>query len=157
MTAADRLRALLAEHRAELAALPHPTRPGLSALDYGEAQLRYLDAGRSDRYLRKVVVRLRYLLGLPVKTGRPVSLVRSVHVRVSERLHAFVALEAHRAGMSMLGVVRDMLGPMEPVSGEDDQRGRAVLRVPLDVVEHHGSPAGVRRALLALMTSREVQ
>ena len=112
MTAADRLRALLEEHRAELAALPHPTRPGLSALDYGEAQLRYLDAGRSDRYLRKVVVRLRYLLGLPVKTGRPVSLVRSVHVRVSERLHAFVALEAHRAGMSMLGVVRDMLGAM---------------------------------------------
>jgi len=150
MTPHDDLRALVMVHAHALRRLQHPTQPELTALDFAR---HHMSKPNKPETTRKAVNTLRRALDLKVARGRPV--VRAVHVRVSERLHAFVALEAHRAGMSMLGVVRDMLGAMEPVSGDDDEPKPCTLRVPLDVVEHHGSPAGVRRALLSLMTSQD--
>ena len=150
MTPHDDLRALVMVHSHALRRLQHPTQPELSALDFAR---HHMSKRNKPETTRKAINVLRRALDLQVARGRPV-VGRTVHVRVSERLWALVGAAASEWGVGAPEAVRRLVGALEPVSDADAEKSHT-LRVPLDVVEHHGSPAGVRRALLSLMTSRE--
>lgn len=152
MSPADALRALVFVHAHALRRLPHPTQPELTALDYAR---HHMSRPNKPDTTRKAVNVLRRALDLEVARGRPVS--RTVHVRVAVCMWRLVGDVAAVAGVSVPAAVRMLVGELEPVKGADDDEPKPrTLRVPLDVVEHHGNPAGVRRALLSLMTPRSV-
>ena len=151
MSPADDLRALVMVHAHALRRLPHPTQPELTALDFAR---HHMSKPNKPEMTRKAINVLRRALNLEVARGRPV--VRAVNVRVSRRMWRLVGDVADVAGVSVPAAVRRLVGALEPVRGADDDEPKPkTLRVPLDVVEHHGSPAGVRRALLSLMTQHE--
>lgn len=146
------LRALVLAHREALQRLPHPTQPERSALDYAK---HYLVKPYKPETMRKAANRVRHMLDLEVARGRPV-VPRTVHVRVSLRLWSLVGAAASGWGVGAPEAVRRLVGAAELVVGaDDDEPKRHRLRVPLDVVELHGSPAGVRRALVAAFLARE--
>ena len=148
---ATKLQTLIRVHRHELARLPHPERPGLTALHYAVHHMRESSKPTQRRVADRLCELFRPAIGLRVAPKR------MIHVRLPAAMWARVAAVAASSGCTIAAAVERMTAGLDAASIDIRSVGAGATsktaRVYLSTVDRLGSPGDVRRALAYLATT----